>query len=64
MPQKPEVFSLWEDRAPEERLSNLKVGSTYVKNGVKPAPHSQEMSCNMVGNGHAHEEVGKAALAT
>ena len=31
---------------------------------MKPAPHSQEMSCSLVGLGRAHEEVGKAALMT
>ena len=57
------MFSLREDRALEERLPDQKVGSTCVKKRVKPALHSQEMSYNMVGTGHAHEEAGGAALA-
>ena len=58
------MFSLWEDWALEERLSDEEVGSTSVKKCVKHAPHPQEMSCNLVGDGHAHESIGKAALAT
>ena len=60
----PEVFSLREDRALEKRLSDQKLGTTCVEKCVKPAPCSQEMSCNLVGHAHAHEQVGGAALVT
>ena len=58
------MLSLWEGWAFEERLSDKETGSTYIKKCVKPAPCSQEMSCNLVGTGHAYEQVGGAALAT